>query len=230
MTTPSQKSRWQVAYNRQLSPQELEGGVRQFNGYRHPRTHALLMNSLRKATRGWQNLNILDAGCGSGDTGSFLTANNQVTGLDFSQRMAHHAKQVYNRMTLGDVEQLPFADNSFDALLATGVWQCLAPDTPFLHEVARVVKSGGEAIFGWVLNRDYLLYRKGVTFRLDPQVKMNLLTATELPSLLAEAGLQITRLYSVLFPLGVINSQKAPLWLRSLVPAYTVHCRIEKNL
>lgn len=219
------KKRWQNAYDAQADPDTLEGGARQFNGYRHPRTYALLQSSIQKATHTWQNRDVLDAGCGSGYTGRFLKEKNRVMGLDFSHQMLKHAKSTYQHVLLADVEKLPFQSRSFDGLLAVGVWQCLAPNTPFLREVARVLRPNGEAVFGWVLNADYLLYRKGVTFRLDPTVQLSLLNQRNIPGLLAEAGLEIIEIFPVLFPLGVLKMSHTPRWLQPLVPAYTVKCK-----
>lgn len=220
------KKRWQSAYDSQDAPETLEGGLRQFNGYRHPRTYALLQSSIQQATRHWQNREVLDAGCGSGDTGSFLKGKNHVTGLDFSHQMLRHAQTIYPHVLLADVENLPVRNASYDGVLAVGVWQCLAPDTPFLSEVARVLRPKGEAVLGWVLNGDYLLYRKGVTFRLDPTVQLSLLTRPTIPDLLAQVGLDIVAWYSVLFPLGVY--QNIPALLSSFLPAYTIRCKIKR--
>lgn len=216
------KARWQAAYDAQTAPDRLEGGLREFNGYRHPRTYALLLASLKQATQDWQGLNVLDAGCGSGDTGRFLCERNHVIGIDFSRQMARYALRNYPAVAVADVEWLPFAGESFDGLLATGVWQCLPPQTPFLREVRRVLKPQGEAVFGWVLNREYLLYRRGVRFRLDPSVSMNLLTEADIARHLSAAGLRLIAFYPVLFPLGVLKRQRGAGWLRPLVPAYTV--------
>jgi hypothetical protein len=104
------------------------------------------------------------------------------------------------------------------------VWQCLAPDTPFLSEVARVARR--EVVFGWVLNADYVLYRRGVTFRLDPTVQLSLLSQSNIPALLQDAGLEITSIYPVLFPLAVLKMKHTPRWLRPFVPAYTIRCAV----
>jgi SAM-dependent methyltransferase len=216
------KSRWQQAYNSQPPPDSLEGGIRQFNGYRHPRLYAMLTESLQRATRTWQGYKILDAGCGSGDTGAFLAAHNHVTGLDFSQQMVGYARQHYERVLVGDVERLPFPANHFDGLLAVGVWQCLPSGSSFIEEVARVLRPGGQAVLGWVLNRDYVLYRRGLHFRLDPSVTLRLFTAEEIPYRLAAVGLRMTTIYAALFPLMVLAS--APSLLRPVMPAFTIHC------
>lgn len=216
------KARWRHAYDTQAHPDTLPGGIRQFNGYRQARLYALLRQSIQQATADWQGWRVLDAGCGSGDTGGFLAAHNSVTGVDFSRQMLHYAQRVYPSVALADVEALPFAAGSFDGLLAVGLWQCLPADTPFLGEVARVLRPGGAAVLGWVLNRDFLLYRGGVRFRLDPSVSMTLYAAGEIAPRLAAAGLRLTACYGALFPLGVVG--RIPAFLRPFIPAFTVQC------
>lgn len=218
MSDETTKRRWQTAYDQQ-SIAEGENW-RDFNGYRSARTYAMLCTSITRATRDWHNWRVLDAGSGSGYTGQFLTQHNRVTGLDFSHTMAGHARSVYENVLVGDVENLPLPTNSLDGLMAVGVWQCLSPDTPFIQEAARVVRPGGEVVLGWVLNADFLLYRRGVHFRLDPTVELSLLTLDQMLSLASHFDL--IEIYAVLFPLRVLRLQQVPRWLRPFIPAYTL--------
>jgi len=220
----SRKQRLQHHYETQPTPDAVEGGIREFNGYRTPRTYHLLQTSLKKATHDWRDFDVLDAGCGSGDTGSFLAEHNRVIGLDFSRQMAQFAGRHYARVGVGDVERLPFADDSFDGVMASGVWQCLAADTPFLTEVARVLRPGGQAVFGWMLNREYLPYRRGVHLRADPSVQLTLLSASEIVRYLGDAGLTVEALFPVVFPLGVFR-MRPPFWMRPFIAGYTVCSR-----
>lgn len=214
------KTRWQTAYNKQPLPSDSHEGWRGFNGYRHPRTYDLLHQSLRLATAEWRGWRVLDAGCGSGDTGGFLTAQNEVIGGDFSHQMARAARRVYPHVTLADVERLPFPADSFDGLIASGVWQCLPPESAFPAEIARVLRPNGQAVLGWVLNQNYLLYRRGVHFRLDPEVTMTLYSPAEIRARLAAVGLRVVALYGALFPLRLIKNP--PDISAALFPAYTV--------
>lgn len=219
MTSAEHKQRWQRAYDHQAAPEELEGGVRQFNGYRNERLYGMIQRSLQQVTAHWQGWRVLDAGCGSGDTHHFLTARNEMVGLDFSAQMARYASRHYRAVSLGDVEQLPFADGQFDAVIATGVWQCLQPETPFLEEVRRVLRPNGEVVLGWMLNRDYLLYRRGVHFRLDPTVQITLYNSDEIQTQLAIHGFTVKAIYGGLFPLGLVGTGGL---LRPLIAGYTV--------
>ena len=222
----SRKGRIQQHYDTQPTPDQIEGGVRAFNGYRKERTYALLLDGLRQATHDWRDWDVLDAGCGSGDTGSFLVEHNRVVGLDFSRQMAQFARQHYPRMNVGDVERLPFADASFDGVLASGVWQCLAPDSSLLTEVARVLRPGGRAVFGWMLNQEFVLYWNGVKLRAVDEPLMTL-SAADIVRHLSTAGLRVEHLYPVVFPVGVYRmGARVPFWLRPLAAGYTIRCRV----
>ena len=227
----SRKQRVRHHYETQPTPDIMSGGVRAFNGYRLPRSYDLLLSSLQKATRDWRDWDVLDAGCGSGDTGSFLATHNRVTGMDFSHQMARYAHKHYGQVSLGDLERMPFADASFDGVLASGVWQCLAPDTPFLNEVARVLRPGGQAVFGWMLNREFVLYwRRGVVLRAAEPIQLTLLGAAEIPRYLTDAGLQVVNMFPVLFPLRVFRVKtRVPVLMRPLVAGYTVLCRVQNG-
>lgn len=225
MPDSTHKKRWQAAYNAQDRPETLDGGRRQFNGYRHPRGYQLLRDSLQRATATWQGWRVLDAGCGSGDTGAFLRETNTVIGMDFSQQMASVAQHTYPMVNLGDVEAMPFADDSFDGVLAVGVWQCLPTQNRFLHEIQRVLRPDGEAVLGWVPNADFPLYRRGVHFRLDPSVELTLYRLPAMRAAIAGAGLQLSGVYPVLFPLAVLSGSVAAAATRFIVPAYTLRIR-----
>lgn len=219
---PNFKPQWRAAYENQAPPDQLVGGLRQFNGYRHPRSYALLLNSLKRAAADWRGLNILDVGCGTGDTHRFLAEHNRLVGLDFSAQMLRHAQKHNPRVALGDGEHLPFAANSFQAAIATGLWQCLPSDSPFLSELRRVVGDEGQLILGWVLNADYLLYRRGVRFRLDPDVSLTLYRFEGIKAALSAAGWRLIEVQTVLFPFGAMAGTLAAQIMQPFAPAYTL--------
>ncbi len=100
---------------------------------------------------------LLDAGCGPAETAVFLagTAGVRVTGVTVSQfeidkglervRRAGVADRVH--IQYGDYTELPFPDNTFDAVLALESLQN-APDIPaVLRELHRVLRPGGRVAF-----------------------------------------------------------------------------------
>lgn len=105
----------------------------------------------------------LDAGCGIGLQTMLLAQNvgpvGHITGLDVSSEILAYAKDVVGKAGLsemiafreGDVNRLPFSDNSFDwAWSADCVGYTPVEPLPMVKELARVVKPGGSvAILAW---------------------------------------------------------------------------------
>ena len=96
---------------------------------------------------------VLDLGCGAG---SYVKSLNrlgyQVVAMDAAEEMVQlaaeeTAKLDGNGLALrGDALNLPFADNTFDALLAVGLLEYLPDDEEFLTKIGRVLKPGGRAV------------------------------------------------------------------------------------
>jgi ubiquinone/menaquinone biosynthesis C-methylase UbiE len=94
---------------------------------------------------------VLDAGIGTGRNIQFYPPETQFVGIDISPAMLARAKR--RRLSLRpdvdllqmDVTHLAFADQFFDAAVATFLF-CVLPDdlqVPALRELGRVVKSSG---------------------------------------------------------------------------------------
>jgi|ERR1022692_1054178 ubiquinone/menaquinone biosynthesis C-methylase UbiE len=93
--------------------------------------------------------NILDIGCGTGHlAGELMQRGYTAWGVDFSEGMVEYARQHYNpdRFRVGDIERIPFPDNTFDAVMCLGVMEYLEKDEPALREMWRVLKPGGRAV------------------------------------------------------------------------------------
>jgi demethylmenaquinone methyltransferase/2-methoxy-6-polyprenyl-1,4-benzoquinol methylase len=105
----------------------------------------------------------LDAGCGIGHQALFLAEAvgdaGHVTGLDLSPEVLVYAKRNVKRSGLsekiifkeGDVNDLPFNDDTFDWAWSMDCVGYLPQESvPLLRELARVVKPGGiVAILAW---------------------------------------------------------------------------------
>jgi len=97
---------------------------------------------------------ILDAGCGGGLVARELAAAGaEVVGVDRSLGslgVARRAAGARFRSAQGRLERLPFADASFDAVVAADVLEHL-PDLPAaVAELARVLAPGGSFLFDTV--------------------------------------------------------------------------------
>ena len=100
---------------------------------------------------------ILDIGTGPGWLLEKLyqaSSKLQITGLDISSSMVEKARENIKNAGLSDVidikeggsDNIPFADNSFDAVISTGSIHHWKYPTAGLNEVYRVLKQGGYAL------------------------------------------------------------------------------------
>jgi ubiquinone/menaquinone biosynthesis C-methylase UbiE len=92
---------------------------------------------------------ILDAGCGTGDIAAqLMECGHEVWGVDIAEPMIRLARERCgsDRFRVGDLEQMPFEDNMFDAVVCLGVIEYLDSDEQALREMWRVLKPGGTAV------------------------------------------------------------------------------------
>lgn len=95
---------------------------------------------------------ILEVGVGTGANMRHYPAGARMTAIDISDRMLARAKTRAQRdhvtvdLALMDAQHLDFADEAFDAVVATCVF-CSVPDPiAGLREVLRVLKPGGKLL------------------------------------------------------------------------------------
>jgi len=103
------------------------------------------------ASRLSRNRRVLDAGCGTGYGSAELSYSaNSVTAIDVSQEAVTYARDRYSRRNLNwmvaSCTALPFADNSFDLVVAFEVIEHLADWQLLLSEARRVLAPGGQFI------------------------------------------------------------------------------------
>ena len=102
--------------------------------------------------QGAAGADVLDVGCGQGiDVTRYAQAGARVTGIDLTPRHVELARAHLEALglnatiELGDAEELPFHDASFDRVSSNGVLHH-TPDMPLaLSEIRRVLRPGGEA-------------------------------------------------------------------------------------
>ncbi|RFU69689.1 class I SAM-dependent methyltransferase [Peribacillus saganii] len=97
---------------------------------------------------------VCDLGCGDG-YGSLLLAKMgfNVTGLDISSEMVETAAkraagQTNTTFVQGDLAELPFEENQFDAILAINSLEWTESPREVLSSIQKILKSGGVACFG----------------------------------------------------------------------------------
>lgn len=95
-------------------------------------------------------MSILDVGCGPGYVSAVVAERGATPiGLDFSKEMIAIAKRMLPRIDFreGDAQNLPFADASFDRVVANFSLLHLAEPERAMAEGARVLKPGGRFAF-----------------------------------------------------------------------------------
>jgi phosphatidylethanolamine/phosphatidyl-N-methylethanolamine N-methyltransferase len=97
---------------------------------------------------------VLDVGVGTGLELPMFDRRTRLTGIDLSEPMLRRAQRRVRAKALGNVEglivmdaaRLAFPDAHFDAVVAPYVLTVVPEPHATLHEMARVVKPGGEII------------------------------------------------------------------------------------
>lgn len=168
---------------------------------------------------------VLDVGCGDG-TYSIAAAERGaiVTGIDTSVEMLEAARRradeesVNVELLVGDATKLPFADESFETVLAVTVLCFIADAQPAVREMARVLVPGGRLVLGelgrrsawaaWRRLRRWLGSKawQGATFR----------TPHELHAMVQDAGLSVERVRGSVYypPIERVARWMAPLDLK----------------
>lgn len=98
-----------------------------------------------------ENKIVLDVGVGTGRlTKKLIKSGADLTVLDISKQMLKILQKKIKKdikVVLGNAENLPFVDNSFDIVLATFLIVHLKNLDKFFNEVYRTLKPGGKFVF-----------------------------------------------------------------------------------
>jgi len=185
--------------------------------YSRWRLDALLDRYLPKDGEGRQ---LLDVGCGTGHHMASLRKRGfKVAGVDGSEEMIAHARtnNPGAQIECSDVDQLPFADGSFDFALCVEVLRYLPDFTQCVNEIARVLKPGGTCLITaspllnlngyWLVNRAVGL----IPIRNLVRLKQFFTTSGRLRRSFAAAGFVDPRVHGVY--LGPVN------WVEQLAPS-----------
>lgn len=117
---------------------------------------------------------VLELGCGAGyDAYTFIRAGADYTGIDLTPEnpervrvhLAHYGMDP--NVLEGDVEQLPFADASFDVVYSNGVLHHTPSPERAFSEAFRVLRREGQ-LYVSVYNRNSIFY--ALTLALDEHI------------------------------------------------------------
>lgn len=123
--------------------------------------------------------NLLDLGSGTGFFTRQLAARYEsanVIALDIAEGMLHFSRQRVDKKSLSwlcaDAEQLPLAANSVDLVFSSLVIQWCADLSRLMHELARVLKPGGQLLIA-TLGPNTLHELRSAWQRVDNYVHVN---------------------------------------------------------
>ena len=110
----------------------------------------LFIDPLLEDARIGPGMNVLDIACGTGLVAARVAAHGaRVVGLDFSKAMLALARARHPAIAFdeGDAEALPYADDTFDAVVSNfGIHHVPRPPLA-LREAYRVLRGGGRVAF-----------------------------------------------------------------------------------
>lgn len=120
--------------------------------------------SLRPFVDAAKGLDVLDAGAGTGRVSVKLhKAGANVTALDISPDMLRLLEQKESaiKTVLGDIEEMPFKDETFDMVFSSMAMVHLKKITQFLDECYRVLKDNGRFVLVNIHYRKPLMLNDG---------------------------------------------------------------------
>lgn len=145
---------------------------------------------------------VLEAGPGEG-YGADLIADiaNTVTGVDYDEQAVAHIRAKYPRvqMHLGNLAELPLADDSVDVVVNFQVIEHLWDQGQFVTECARVLRPGGLLLMS-TPNR--ITFSPGRDTPLNP-FHTRELNADELTELLEQGGFRVDAMLGVFHGAGL---------------------------
>lgn len=166
---------------------------------------------------------VLEAGCGAGRLMlHYIGEGKDMEGIEYSQVAVDGLKGAYPEMKVrqGDICALPYADGSFDGLLAFGLYHNLEDPGGIeaaFRESARVLRKGGRIVLS--VRHDSLenrIIERIVDGRREGETKhfhrMHF-TPSEVKAFLARSGVKVTRMLyarnvSFLFKFGCFRSSE----------------------
>ena len=124
--------------------------------------HKPLWDEMLSAAQVGQDTRVLDAGCGGGGAAALASQRGaHVSGLDASEPLIRIASERVpgGDFRTGDIESMPFPDDSFDAVIAANSIQYAANRVAALEEMGRVCVPGGRVVAGLFSTPDKVGFR-----------------------------------------------------------------------
>lgn len=103
-------------------------------------------------------------GCGTGPMIELLVKefpDRNYTGIDLTPRMievAQEKKLVHTKFLVGDSENLPFVENTFDAVICTNSFHHYPNPQAFINGVERVLKKSGKLVLRDYTSNNFMIW------------------------------------------------------------------------
>lgn len=153
---------------KQGSPEFFEHIRPWMNPYKFP----WIMQRIEEESKKLKGKKLLEVGCGMGyDSLEFIRRGVRVTAVDLTPNAVDFARRHFevvgveaDDVRVGNALELPFEDETFDAVWANGVLHVTGDTPKAISEVRRVLKPGGRAIISHFYRKPswmYLVHRLG---------------------------------------------------------------------
>lgn len=110
-------------------------------------TRRIICDAIATAVPDAPHPRILDVGCGAGNVLEALGGTMRLFGLDAELGALEVCRtHVAAPLCLGDATALPYADETFDVVIATDLFEHVADDARAARECARVCRPGGTLV------------------------------------------------------------------------------------
>jgi ubiquinone/menaquinone biosynthesis C-methylase UbiE len=156
-------------------PNVREGTVEYFDHiqpWMNPYKFPWIMDRIEREARLLQGKRLLEIGCGMGyDSAEFIKRGVRVTATDLTPNAIKFAQRHFDlkgyeaeELRVASALDLPFEDESFDAVWSNGVFHATGHTARAVSEAYRVLKPGGRAIISHFYRKPswmYLIHRAG---------------------------------------------------------------------
>lgn len=128
--------------------------------------HVPLFEALLNATNVGKDSHVLDAGCGGGGA-SLIAAQRgaKITGLDAAEGLINYARERLpsGDFRVGDIQTMPYANDSFDAVIVANAIQYAADQVVTLRELRRVCRARGRIAVGLFAEAEKVEYAEVIS-------------------------------------------------------------------
>jgi 2-polyprenyl-3-methyl-5-hydroxy-6-metoxy-1,4-benzoquinol methylase len=149
-----------------------------------------------------EQLKILDLGCGTGAMSTYFDESFQKYGLEIPESVTNLTKQSYDKdkLHIGYLNENAFSDIFFDVVFCFHVIEHVPEPIPFVKNICRILKTGGELIISTPNFDSAMARRFGDNFRmLHDKTHCSLFGEHGLKDILEDFGFKVKKIENPFF-------------------------------